>query len=131
LSASASEGVKRQSDKPDLPEGHPLWELWETFVEFYGSAFTKQYGHEPTWTWLDALQDLSVADYGEGIARLKKRDSPFPPNPGEFYSLCKQESAAQYRQRVGTMNTALPPPVLPPERAAEEIKKIRAMLGAA
>lgn len=128
MSESSSEGAKRHSDYPDLPDGHVLWELWDVLTEFYGAAFHSQYGEQPTWAWYGTLRDLSTADYGEGIAALKKRNSPFPPNPGEFYALCRPESPAQYRNRVGTMASALPPPRLSPEQAKPYLDRMREML---
>jgi len=126
MSESAQQDVRRQSDTPDLPDGHPLWELWQTFSEFYGPTFVSQHGDCPTWTWYGSLRDLSVSDYGEGIAALKKRNSPFPPNPGEFYALCRPESAAQQRNRLGTARAGLPAPHVNPGR--EYFDRLRGLL---
>lgn len=123
MSASESNGVRRDSDAPELPDGHPMWELWETMVEFYGSAFTSQYGEQPSWTWFDALKNLSTADYGVGISNLKTRDSPFPPNPGEFLALI--ETPEQRRQRQGTVANLIAPIPLPKEQALAQIAAIR------
>jgi hypothetical protein len=126
MSESARHDVRRDSDTPDLPDGHALWELWETLGEFYGSAFYSQYGDRPTWAWYGSLRDLSTADYGVGIESLKKRNSPFPPNPGEFFALCRPESAAQQRNRLGTARIGLPAPHVNPGR--EYLDLLRGLL---
>ncbi len=66
---------------------------------------------------------MSVADYGVGIVALRGRDSPFPPNPGEFFALCRPELPEQRRVRESALR--LPPPYLPPAEAMKQIQKIR------
>ena len=122
LSRSASEGVRRESDTPELADGHPLWELWDTLTEFYGSAFVSQYGDQPSWTWLDALSDLSTADYGVGISKLKTRDSSFPPNPAEFHSLAR-DNWEHRRQQSEVPRIGMVP--LPREQGLAMLAKIR------
>lgn len=64
-------------------------------TEFYGSAFAAQYGDEPNLTWVEMLKDLSQVQFQNGFARLRDRDSSFPPNPGEFRVLCEVNDAWQ------------------------------------
>jgi hypothetical protein len=126
LSASALSDVKRQSDTPDLPDGHPLWELWESMTEFYGAAFLSQYGDRPTWAWLEALQDLSVADYGTGMAALKNRTSSFPPNPGEFRAMA---GVSWEHRRQAEGQPVIAPIALPREEALARLAQIREEFG--
>lgn len=127
MSESSSEGERRHSELPDLPDEHPLWELWGLLAEFYPN-FVSQCGEQPTWAWYGALRDLSAADYGVGMNALKNRNSPFPPNPGEFFALCRPESPAQQRNRLGTARPRLPAPYLTHEQAKPYLAKIREVL---
>jgi len=128
LSESSSADAQRASEYPELPEGHPLWELWDLLTEFYGSSFMSQYGEQPTWAWFGALQELSAADYGVGFQTLKNRDNPFPPNPGEFFALCRPELPEQRRNREGALRRRIPVIPLPREQALSEIAKIKSMI---
>lgn len=96
--------------------------------EHYGNAFVSQYGEQPNVAWVGALQDLSTADLGVGIAALKSRNNPFPPNPGEFHAMCRPELPQQRRCREGTGQPRIARIPLPPEEAKKQIQKLKEII---
>lgn len=79
--------MQPQSGRLEIPIDHPIWDLWRHLSEFYGAAFTSQYGDEPNVTWVGMLRALNPQQYAQGIELLKHRDESFPPNPAEFLAL--------------------------------------------
>ena len=88
---------QQQSDRLEIPTDHPLWDLWRHLSEFYGAAFTSQYGDEPNVTWAGMLRELTPAQYAQGIELLKHRDQSFPPNPAEFLALIGNDKTWERR----------------------------------
>ena len=85
---------ERQGAEQSRPStAHPIWELWSILTEFYGAAFTAQYGDEPNATWAFTLRDLTPDDYRKGIDLLRERESSFAPNPAEFVQMICSDAA--------------------------------------
>lgn len=123
LSESAHDATGRSSEYPDLPEDHPLWEVWQTLSEIF-SSFVSLYGEQPSWGWLGVLGDLSAADLGQGVMAIRDNPGEFPPNASEFFQMCRPELPQQRRQRVGKAPKELPfNPTK--EFKLEQIRKLR------
>ena len=79
-------------------------ELWAVMAEIFGKRWTSQQPKTPSLGWLGVLQDLSVADVGAGILKLRDSAKEWPPSATEFRAMCKQK-----RENAGMYS-------LPPER---------------
>lgn len=123
----------RQDGEVSVDPNHPLWELWDRMTEFYGAAFLSQYGETPNLTWVEMLKDLTPEQYAVGFNSLKNRDSSFPPNPGEFRSLCEVDSSWERQCHRVVDQSSMIEDQTAKERRAEEglanIKKLREEVG--
>lgn len=84
LTKSALQGSERDCE---IPADSPIWEAWLRLSEYYGAAWT--FGAEPTATWVYNLRELTGDELGNGIRNLSHHPGSFPPNPGQFFDLCK------------------------------------------
>jgi hypothetical protein len=108
-----------------LAPDHPVWEVWIRLAEMYAS-FVATYGESPSDTWVRGLESLSNQQLARGLEACSKRNDSFPPNLGEFRTLCTTFSRAHvpYVPQIGWQKTPATDAV-----KAEEMAKIRALLG--
>ncbi len=59
--------------------------------ETFGSVWATQYGAVPNDTWLRAMADVSDEQLVNGLNRMVRARSEFPPNLTQFIDLCTQE----------------------------------------
>lgn len=95
--------------------------LWVRMTEIYGSKWTGQYGDRPLETWINGIADLTHAQIAEGLRRMVKHGSDWPPSLPTFRLFCRpqRENAAAYREA---------PLALPQKLSEESISKGRAAL---
>ena len=96
-------------------------------IEMFSHAWTSSNGIEPTpGVWCNLLETLSSEQIKRGLLATALLDKEFPPNPGQFRSLCSRT-----QEQVNLENPPqklLPEPLAKPETVARELKKMREML---
>ena len=119
-----------QESKPDFDSSGLMWELWDRLTEYYGAAFTSQYGEEPNATWAHELRMLTADQFRRGFELLKTRDSSFPPNPGELVNLIASDNYWEHRaSRMPAPPTAIEDLTSKEKRQAEGLVELRKIMG--
>jgi hypothetical protein len=98
-------------------------------VGHYGHAWSSVQGVKPEIgsPWIRFINDLSVDEIKRGIAAVGNLDQPFPPNPGQFKSMCARTAEQANNDREP--QKLLDEPRAKPETVAREMGKMRAILG--
>ena len=60
--------------------------LWTRLAEMYGQRWLRDYGDEPTETWVRAVSGLSNDQVRKALTNLAKSGNPHPPTLPEFMS---------------------------------------------
>ncbi len=60
--------------------------MWTRLAEMYGQRFLRDYGDEPTETWIRATDNLTNEQIRSALVNLAKSNNPHPPTLPEFMS---------------------------------------------
>ena len=110
----------------EIPADSPIWEAWLRLSEYYGAAWT--FGAEPTATWVYNLRELTGDELGNGIRNLSHHPGSFPPNPGQFFDLCKTNFDWERQcHKILPTDNMIEDITGKEKRCAEGLEKIRAL----
>lgn len=72
----------RQSENlaPTKRKPGPVWKLWLSLGEAYGSAFTTQFGDKPSATWLRGLDGYSEEELKRGFDGVLSSGNDYAPS---------------------------------------------------
>ena len=132
LAAAAAAGMAAGS-QPSTASARPTAKpskvaatFWLRMTEIYGHRWTSAHGETPTELWSTALSALSGEQIRVGLMACLDSGEPWPPSLPEFVAWCRpkpRENAAAYR-----CVPMLSAPTTPPDRAHEELARLRAKL---
>lgn len=91
-----SEDAKRLNERQSRSISTALTaKLWAKFTDLYGYTFIRQYGEEPSDTWISCLYGITPDQMAEGLKKCLELHPEWPPGAAQFRCLCLGEKASE------------------------------------